>query len=72
MGGTYTRQGDYLIPDLALPDEEEYEIGRFGRAHGKISKSTAKQLILHCGLKENSISICMKSMKIVWMLLSGS
>ena len=29
-GGTYKQVGDYLIPNLELP-EQEYEIGRFGR-----------------------------------------
>ena len=27
MGGTYRQEGDYLIPNLALPDEPEYQIG---------------------------------------------
>ena len=31
MGGTYRREGDYLIPNLALPDEPEYQIGKYGR-----------------------------------------
>ena len=26
-GGTYTRQGDYYIPDIKLPKQPEYEIG---------------------------------------------
>jgi len=29
-GISYTLVGDYYLPDLALPDEPEYEIGRFG------------------------------------------
>ena len=29
-GGTYTQQGDYLLPDIKLPDESEYEIGVWG------------------------------------------
>lgn len=29
-GGTYTQQGDYLLPDIKLPDEPEYEIGVWG------------------------------------------
>lgn len=34
MGGTYTRCGDYLIPCLTLPDEEEYRIiGIWGQRH---------------------------------------
>lgn len=33
MGGRYERQGDYLIPCLTLPDEEEQPIVLFGRRH---------------------------------------
>ena len=31
MGGTYRQEGDYLIPNLSLPDEPEYQIGKYGR-----------------------------------------
>ena len=31
MGVTYHQEGDYLIPNLALPDEPEYQIGKYGR-----------------------------------------
>ena len=31
MGGTYRQVGGYLIPNLALPDEPEYQIGKHGR-----------------------------------------
>ena len=27
MGGTYTKIGDYLLPDLKLPEEEQPPIG---------------------------------------------
>ena len=30
MGGTYRQEGDYLIPNLSLPDESEYQIGKYG------------------------------------------
>ena len=30
MGGTYRQEGDYLIPNLTLPDEPEYQIGKSG------------------------------------------
>ena len=30
MGSTYRREGDYLIPNLELPDTEHYQIGRYG------------------------------------------
>ena len=31
MGGTYTMQGDYCLPDLTLPPEEEHPIGVWGQ-----------------------------------------
>ena len=31
MGGTYRQEGDYLIPNLALPNDDNYEIGKYGR-----------------------------------------
>ncbi len=30
MGGTYRQVGDYLIPNLTLPVEPEYRIGKYG------------------------------------------
>ncbi|MGN1433502.1 MAG: TnpV protein [Ruminococcus sp.] len=30
---TYTQQGDYLLPDLKLPQQPKYEIGVFGLRH---------------------------------------
>ena len=31
MGGTYRQVGDYLISNLSLPNESEYQIGKYGR-----------------------------------------
>ena len=33
MGGTYEQQGDYMIPCLALPTQEEQPIGIWGQRH---------------------------------------
>ncbi|MFR7441987.1 MAG: TnpV protein [Lachnospiraceae bacterium] len=33
MGGTYIRHGDYLIPCLTLPEEEQRFIGVWGQRH---------------------------------------
>ena len=30
MGGTYRREGDYLIPNLEPPDTDQYQIGKYG------------------------------------------
>lgn len=37
MGGTYTRVGDYLLPDLKLPEEEQ-PIGVWGQRHRRYLK----------------------------------
>lgn len=42
MGGTYEQQGDYLIPCLALPTEEEKPIGIFGQRHLRYLKEYHK------------------------------
>ncbi len=33
LGGKYERQGDYLIPCLTVPAEEEQSIGTWGQRH---------------------------------------
>ena len=38
MGGTYRWEGDYLIPNLALPEQEEYTLGKYGRLHRSFLK----------------------------------
>ena len=35
---TYTKVGDYYIPDLALDDDAEYEIGLYGRMRARFLK----------------------------------
>ena len=38
MGGTYTRVGDYLLPDLKLPEEDQQPIGVWGQRHWRYLK----------------------------------
>ena len=38
MGGTYTQVGDYLLPDLKLPEEEQQPIGVWGQRHRRYLK----------------------------------
>ena len=38
MGGTYIRHGDYLIPRLTLPEEEQRFIGVWGQRHKRYLK----------------------------------
>ena len=38
MGGTYRQCGDYLIPDIALPNTETTSIGKYGRMRQRYLK----------------------------------
>lgn len=31
---TYTKVGDYYLPDLTVPTDKKYNIGKYGRIHG--------------------------------------
>ena len=42
MGGTYIRHGDYLIPCLTLPEEEQRFIGVWGQRHKRYLKEHKK------------------------------
>ena len=44
MGGTYRQEGDYLIPNLALPEEPEYQIGKYGHMRRSYLKKYRKIL----------------------------
>lgn len=44
MGGTYTTQGDYLLPNLKLPPEEESPIGVWGQRRLRYLKHHRKVL----------------------------
>lgn len=47
-GGTYTMQGDYCLPDLTLPAEEERLIGVWAQRRRQYLKQHHK--ILYCNL----------------------
>ena len=44
MGGTYRQVGDYFIPNITLPDDGEYQIGKYGRMHRSYLKEYRKIL----------------------------
>lgn len=48
MGGTYTMQGDYCLPNLILPPEEERHIGVWAHRRRQYLKQHYK--ILYCNL----------------------
>lgn len=44
IGGTYHREGDYLIPDLVLSVAPDYQIGRYGRMRQRYLKEYRKSV----------------------------
>ena len=51
---TYTQQGDYLLPDLKLPEQPKVEIGIWGKRHLKYIEHYRPilytNLLTHCKL----------------------
>ena len=48
MGGTYRQVGDYLLPDITVPAEEEVEtIGLWGQRHARHLKEHHKVLYMN-------------------------
>lgn len=51
---TYTQQGDYLLPDLKLPEQPKLEIGIWGKRHLKYIEHYRPilytNLLTHCKL----------------------
>ena len=33
LGGTYHEENEHLIPNVALPEQTDYQIGKYGRIH---------------------------------------
>lgn len=53
---TYTRQGDYLLPNLILPEQDKRPIGLWGQQHLRYIKRSRPilytNLLTKCKLKE--------------------
>lgn len=47
MGGTYIRNGDYLIPCLTLPEEEQRFVGVWGQRHLRYLKEYRRSVYLN-------------------------
>ena len=60
-GGTYTRSGDFLIPDLVLDEQPEGQIGKYGRMRfeylKKWKKSLYNDLLLSGKLQQHLLDI---------------
>ena len=47
MGGTYTQVGDYLIPNLRLPEQQGHLIGVWGQRHASYIKQYHKIIYMN-------------------------
>ena len=47
MGGIYSQVGDYLLPNLALPEEEQKPIGIWGQRHTRYLKQHHKIIYMN-------------------------
>lgn len=61
MGGTYRKEGDYLIPNIVLPETGDYQIGKYGRMRRTYLKEHRKILynnyVMECTLFEHLAEI---------------
>lgn len=57
LGGTYIRQGDYLLPNIKLPEQPEYIIGVWGQRRRRYLKQHRQiiytNLLTSCKLSEH-------------------
>ena len=61
LGGTYSQQGDYMLPNLTLPDTKEYVIGKYGHLRQRYLKKNrpilCTNLLTSCKLSEHLADI---------------
>ena len=55
-GISYTLQGDYYLPDLSLPEQEYYNLGRFAKAKYRYMQNCHKVIVatmrMQCSLNK--------------------
>ena len=71
-GIEYVRQGDYYIPNLTVPDEKEYNIGKYGNIRRRFLKEHHKsyytilfmegKLLEHLAEIDETCHSCLKDM----------
>lgn len=47
MGGTYSQVGDYLLPNITVPEESNEPIGVWGQRHARYLKEHRKVLYMN-------------------------
>ena len=61
LGGTYSQQGDFLLPNVKLPDQPEYNIGVWGQRRRRYLREHHKilyyNLLTQCKLIDHLADI---------------
>ncbi len=61
LGGTYSQQGDYLLPNLKMPEQPEYNIGVWGHRRRRYLKQHRPilytNLLTSCKLSEHLAAV---------------
>ena len=61
LGGTYSQQGDYLLPNLKMPEQPEYNIGVWGQRRRRYLKQHRPifytNLLTSCKLSEHLAAV---------------
>ena len=74
MGGTYREEDGYLIPNLSLPEREEYTIGKYGQLHldflKKHRRGTYTTLLTECRLNKYLHEIDLQAKEMINALIS--
>lgn len=72
LGGTYSRQGDYMLPNIKMPEQPEYNIGVWGQRRRRYLKQTRPilytKLLTSCKLSEHLAEVnkeCTERMEIL-------
>ena len=68
IGGTYTQVGDYLLPDVELPDEKP--IGIWGRQHHSYLRKTNCVLFSQLVISGKMNDYCMPTNAMCRMFLN--
>ena len=56
LGGTYTRQGDYCLPNVCLPPEEKRPIGIYGQQRRVYLKAHHHYNLLTAGMLDGRLA----------------
>ena len=74
MDITYSKHGDYFLPDLLVPEEKTYSLGRYGRLRFEYIKHHRQVLYFKlkttCKLNEHLADVDMQAKQMVELITS--